>query len=105
MMPRYSVNLVSAGQIRPQIGASRVQQTVAGAPSGSRLGCNQRLVHEARDPLSNLARLRIVVSGDRLGGLQGERAGKYDETTQDSPLGIGQQVVAPAEHGVQGMMA
>ena len=104
-----------AGLQQPLLGvlAQRLQQAVA-LLGPARLGQHQRLVHQPREQVQHLPRRHRVarVAGAArphgLGRLQGEAArrapGEDGQAPEQGPLRLGEEVVAPVDGRLEGLL-
>ena len=61
-------------------------------------GLQQRLVHQGGEQVENVEALDAVAGAHLPGGFEAETAGEHRQATQQRPLAVGEQVVAPLDH-------
>ncbi len=87
-------------------GRSRGPSRAAGsAPRPGRVGEHERLLDEPAEQVEDVQRIDRVACAHRLRRLEGGAPGEDGQASQDGPLGLGQQVVAPVDRGPQRLVA
>jgi hypothetical protein len=96
----------------PAVLAQRLQQPVPRAPRvgrGARLGGGQEedqgLLHQPGQQLDHRGRLDLPTGAHGLGGVQREAPREDRQPIEEDPLLVGQEVVAPVDRRLQGLLA
>ena len=68
------------------------------------IGEDERLLHETPEEIQDVQRIDRVTGADRLGRLERTPRREDRQPSEDGPLRLGQEVVAPVDRGAQRLM-
>ena len=98
------IRLATFGEIARGVGARGVEQSVVCRSANE--GCRyQRFRDQARHRVGDRRVVRLRLGGDGGGSVEREHPDEDRQPAQDQLIEIRQQVVAPVEHRVQGLVS
>ena len=101
---RHLIRIGRFGETEPSVLAHALEQAVPGRAVVALLGSDHRLVDEIRQHLDHVEVVERLEADHVAGGLQAEIAHEPTQATEPEPLLLVEQVVAPVDGGLQGLM-